>query len=56
MPCIATKVGGVLEVITHEKDGLLVESGNPEAISAAVLHLISKPKKRKCLANMLERG
>jgi glycosyltransferase involved in cell wall biosynthesis len=35
-PVIATRVGGVGEVVTHEGNGLLVESGDLEALTAAV--------------------
>jgi glycosyltransferase involved in cell wall biosynthesis len=39
-PTIATRVGGMPEVVWHEETGLLVPPGNPEALAAAILRLI----------------
>lgn len=36
LPVIATKVGGVPEVIEHGKTGLLVDPGNPRALREAI--------------------
>jgi glycosyltransferase involved in cell wall biosynthesis len=38
-PVVAAKVGGVVEVVEHEKNGLLVEPKNPTAIADAVLRI-----------------
>lgn len=38
VPCIATDVGGNSEVMTHGEHGLLVESGSPKALAAAIRH------------------
>ncbi len=38
-PCIATKVGAAKEIITHNKDGVLVEPHSSEAIYRALLKL-----------------
>jgi len=45
-PVIATKVGGIPEIITHEKDGILVEPGNPKEIEHALFILINDPDLR----------
>jgi glycosyltransferase involved in cell wall biosynthesis len=39
-PTIATRVGGMPEVIRHEETGLLVPPGDPEALATAILRLI----------------
>lgn len=49
IPVIASKVGGISEIIDN-KNGLLVESENPEKLSAALIDLIGNPKKRQKLA------
>jgi glycosyltransferase involved in cell wall biosynthesis len=49
LPCIATRVGGVPSVVTHQRDGILVEPDDPEAISRALLHLISDQKMARML-------
>ncbi|MFX1475570.1 MAG: glycosyltransferase family 4 protein [Promethearchaeota archaeon] len=49
LPCIATKVGGIPEVITHKRNGLLIEPGSPDAISKALLYLLSNGEKAKAL-------
>jgi L-malate glycosyltransferase len=45
---IASKTGGIPELITDEENGLLVES-TPEAISTAVVDLVDSPEKRSNL-------
>lgn len=47
--CIATDVGGVNELIAHEKEGLLIEPGSVQAIQHALHVLISDADKRKKL-------
>ncbi|GLI35879.1 hypothetical protein DAMNIGENAA_33120 [Desulforhabdus amnigena] len=46
LPCIATDVGGVSKIMTHEKDGLLIESDSIFALENAIMHLIKQPKLR----------
>lgn len=43
IPIVATAVGGVPEIIHHNQTGVLIEPGNPEAVAAAVLKLMSDP-------------
>ncbi|WP_423818760.1 glycosyltransferase [Salinimicrobium sp. TIG7-5_MAKvit] len=42
---ISTKAGGVVEVITHKKDGLLCATGNSDALTHNVASLIENPEK-----------
>lgn len=42
-PVIASGVGGIVDVILHEKTGLLVEEKNPRALVQAVERLVSQP-------------
>lgn len=51
-PIVATRIGGIPEVIEHERTGLLVPPNDPAAIAAAVLRLLNEPK----LASQLGRA
>lgn len=44
VPVIATKVGGVVDIVEHEVTGLLVLPKDPDAIAAAVLRLANDRK------------
>ncbi len=44
LPVVATAVGGVPEIVREGDTGLLVEPGDPEALSDAILRLIDDPK------------
>lgn len=44
-PVIATRVGGLPEVIVHEETGLLTESENSEALAEAIELLLEQPEK-----------
>ena len=47
---IATAVGGVPELIEHEKTGLLIPSGSKEALVKALYHLEANPELAKTMA------
>jgi N-acetyl-alpha-D-glucosaminyl L-malate synthase BshA len=49
-PSIATKVGGIPEVIEDGKTGLLAPAGDAEALAHAVEGLISDPARRSALS------
>lgn len=40
---IATKVGGIAEMLTHEESGLLIAPDDPDACAAACTHLLHNP-------------
>lgn len=50
-PVIATRVGGVPEIVEHGVSGLLSEPGNPEAISANILRVLSDESYAKMLGD-----
>jgi glycosyltransferase involved in cell wall biosynthesis len=43
-PIVAVKSGGVVEIINNEKEGLLVESKNPEELAGAVIRFLNNKK------------
>jgi glycosyltransferase involved in cell wall biosynthesis len=47
IPVVATKVGGVPEVVRDGITGILVEPCNPEQLATAIIELIENPEKRK---------
>lgn len=49
VPIIASRVGGLAEVLEHEVTGLLVEAGNAAALAAAVRRLADEPALRETL-------
>jgi glycosyltransferase involved in cell wall biosynthesis len=44
LPIVATQVGGIPELIRHEKEGLLVPPRRPDAIAAACLRIFQNPQ------------
>ncbi|MCL4102585.1 glycosyltransferase [Fibrobacter sp. HC4] len=49
VPCISTKVAGAIDLIDHEKNGLLVDVGDESGIASSLLLLLDK----SCFANKL---
>jgi glycosyltransferase involved in cell wall biosynthesis len=49
-PVIATRVGGIPEIVRDGVDGLLVPPASPEALADAVIRLIREPDLRESLA------
>lgn len=45
-PCIGSNTGGIPELITHERTGLLVHPGDADALSDALVDLLNKPEKQ----------
>ncbi|HEX2952202.1 MAG TPA: glycosyltransferase family 4 protein [Armatimonadota bacterium] len=50
VPVVATRVGGVPEIIDDEKNGLLAEPGNPQDIADKVIRLLKDPEFAKQMA------
>lgn len=55
LPVVATKVGGIPEIITDKENGLLVEKENPEELINAILELIKNKTERERLSNSLNK-
>ncbi len=49
-PVVATDVGGIHEVVTHEESGLLVPARSPEALREALIRLRDNPELASRLA------
>jgi glycosyltransferase involved in cell wall biosynthesis len=49
-PIVATKVGGIPEIIEDGKDGILVEPENPEELAKAILRLLSDVNLRSLIS------
>jgi glycosyltransferase involved in cell wall biosynthesis len=49
VPVIASRVGGLSEVVDHGKTGLLVEAGDAVALASAVLDLLRDDGKRRAM-------
>jgi glycosyltransferase involved in cell wall biosynthesis len=47
-PVVASRVGGIPELVAHERTGLLVEPADPTALADALLSLLRAPE--RCLA------
>ncbi len=50
LPIIATRVGGIPDVMTEGRNGFLVESGNVGAYCKAILKLVDDPKLREIMS------
>lgn len=52
---VASEVGGVPEIVTHERSGLLVEPRRPDRLAEAVLRLLGEPDLRQRLGTAAHR-
>jgi glycosyltransferase involved in cell wall biosynthesis len=50
LPVVATRVGGVPEILTHGVHGLLADDNDDEAIAAHVVHLLQHPDDARRMA------
>jgi glycosyltransferase involved in cell wall biosynthesis len=46
IPVVSTRIGGIPEIVDHDKNGLLVAPGDTDALADAILSLMNDPKKR----------
>jgi len=44
LPVISTKVGGIPEFLTDNKNGLLVDPGDPEQLAQRIMTLLQDPE------------
>ncbi|WP_299390928.1 glycosyltransferase family 4 protein [uncultured Gelidibacter sp.] len=51
LACIATDINGCNEIITHNKNGLLIRPKDEESLLQAMQYLINNPDKTKVFAN-----
>jgi L-malate glycosyltransferase len=51
LPIVASNVGGIPEIIEHEKEGLLVPSGDPSALANAIRRLAFDGELRRALGD-----
>lgn len=54
IPVVATRVGGVPDIIEHEKNGFLVTPASPKELTGALLRLCSNPPLRTRLGALLQ--
>ncbi len=52
IPIVATNTGGIPEVVTAGKSGLLIEPGKPAAIAEAVISLLRDPRRAKNMGEL----
>ena len=43
MPCIASDVGGIVDLIEDEKDGIRIPPQNPTALATALHRVLTEP-------------
>ena len=43
-PIVGTRVGGLPEVVLHQKTGLLVDKGDSHGLAQAISHLLEHPE------------
>lgn len=53
LPAIATKVGGIPEIITHEKEGLLIRPDDVDGLADAMTRLLLNPEEAKTFGENL---
>ena len=51
VPVVATRVGGMTEIVEEGKTGILVESGNAPELAKAILHILSDEDLMKRMRN-----
>ena len=46
LPVVATRVGGIAEIVTDGREAILVPPGKPESLADALLALVDDPARR----------
>lgn len=49
VPVVASNVGGIIDIVTHDHDGLLAEVGDPSSFAQAMAALVDDPERRRRL-------
>jgi glycosyltransferase involved in cell wall biosynthesis len=49
LPVVATRSGGIQDIVRHEETGLLVERGNVEELAEAMTGLLADPTRRESM-------
>jgi len=52
VPIIATRIGGMTEIIEDARSGLLIESDNPKALADAIIYLLENDSTRAEMGDM----
>jgi glycosyltransferase involved in cell wall biosynthesis len=55
LPIVATRVGGLLDILRHDFSAILVEPRDPSSVSETVLRLMDDPARRESLGNAARR-
>ena len=50
LPVVATRVGGIPEIVTDNETALLVPAQNPEALAAAIAQILTEPETVRAMA------
>lgn len=51
VPVVATRVGGVPELVEHDRTGLLVEPGDAHALASSLCELLRDPRRARALGD-----
>jgi glycosyltransferase involved in cell wall biosynthesis len=49
LPIVATRVGGIPDIVEHERTGLLIDKGDVKGLAAALLTLLRDPNRCACM-------
>jgi glycosyltransferase involved in cell wall biosynthesis len=55
LPVVASRIGGIPEIISHEETGLLVSPEDPALLAETLLHLLQNPAERVRLGEALKK-
>ena len=48
-PIIASRIGGLIDIVDDGQTGLLVPPGDPQALREAIQGLLDDPERRECM-------